>query len=69
MPIEPPRTWSLDSLPLLGISVFTISDTPLDELAQLPFATDRVIHMATAARLPGHSFELLSACLRPHPGR
>jgi hypothetical protein len=59
------RAWSLDGRPLLGISVFTVLDIPLDELLSARFATYRMIHMATAARLLDRGFELLPT--RPAP--
>ncbi len=60
------RAWSLDGQPLLGISVFAVLDIPLDELLSARFATYRIIHLATAARLRDHGFDLLPTGLRPH---
>lgn len=60
------RAWSLDGQPLLGISVFAVLDIPLDELLSARFATYRMIHMPTAARLRDRGFELLPTGLRPH---
>jgi hypothetical protein len=59
------RAWSLDGQPLLGISVFAVLDIPLDELLSARFATYRVIHLPTAARLLDRGFELLPTGLRP----
>jgi hypothetical protein len=60
------RAWSLDGQPLLGISVFAVLDIPLNELLSARFATYRMIHMPTAARLRDRGFELLPTGLRPH---
>jgi hypothetical protein len=60
------RAWSLDGQPLPGISVFAVLDIPLDELLSARFATYRVIHLPSAARLRERGFELLPTGLRPH---
>jgi hypothetical protein len=59
------RAWSLDGQPLLGISVFAVLDIPLDELLSARFATYRMIHMPTAARLRDRGFELLPTGVAP----
>ncbi len=60
------RAWSLDSQPLLGISVFAVLDIPLDELLSARFATYRMIHLPTATLLLDRGFDLLPTGLRPH---
>ena len=53
------RAWSFDGQPLLGISVFAVLDISLGELLSARFATYRMIHLPTAARLLDRGFELL----------
>ena len=60
------RAWSLDGQPLLAISIFAVLGIPLGEPLSARFATYRMIHLPTAARLRDRGFELLPAGLRPH---
>jgi hypothetical protein len=43
------RAWSLDGLPLLGISVFAVLGIALDELLARRFATFRTVCLPTAS--------------------
>jgi hypothetical protein len=45
------RAWSLDGVPLLGISVFAVVDRPLETLLRERFATFRTVHVTTAGHL------------------
>jgi hypothetical protein len=60
------RAWSLDGLPLLGISVFAVVGIALDELLASRFATFRTVYLPTAGQLGGHGFELLATGQAPH---
>jgi len=60
------RAWSLDGVPLLGISVFAVLDLPLDDLLRRRFATFRTIYLPTAGQLDEHGFELLPTGQEPH---
>jgi hypothetical protein len=60
------RAWSLDGIPLLGISVFAVLDLPLDDLLRRRFATFRTIYLPTAGQLNEHGFELLPTGQEPH---
>lgn len=60
------RAWSLDGRPLLGISVFAVLDTPLDQLLSARFATFRTIYLPTVAELSERGFALLPTGRRPH---
>ncbi len=60
------RAWTLDGVPLLGISVFAVLDEPLDRLLQRRFASFRTIYLPTVAQLTEAGFELLPTGLRPH---
>jgi hypothetical protein len=60
------RAWSLDGLPLLGISVFAVLGMPLDVLLRRRFASFRTIYLPTAGELSKHGFELLATAQRPH---
>jgi hypothetical protein len=60
------RAWSLDGVPLLGISVFAVLDLPLDDLLRRRFATFRTIYLPTAGQLNEHGFELLPTGQEPH---
>jgi hypothetical protein len=48
------------------LSATNVLDIPLDELLSARFATYRIIHMPTAARLLDRGFKLLPTGLRPH---
>jgi hypothetical protein len=60
------RAWSLDGVPLLGISVFAVLDLPLDDLLRRRFATFRTIYLPTAGQLNEHGFDLLPTGQQPH---
>jgi hypothetical protein len=60
------RAWSLDGVPLLGISVFAVLDMSLDDLLRRRFASFRSIYLPTAGRLAEYQFELLPTGQRPH---
>jgi hypothetical protein len=60
------RAWSLDGLPLWGVSVFTADVWPLDQLLRERFATFRVVHLPTVGDLRGAGYELLPTGLAPH---
>lgn len=60
------RAWSLDGLPLLGVSVFAVLDVPLEELLRRRFASFRTIYLLTAGQLGESGFDLLPTGLRPH---
>lgn len=60
------RAWSLDGLPLLGISVFAVLGIELDELLARRFATFRAVCMPTAGQLAESGFELLATGQAPH---
>jgi hypothetical protein len=60
------RAWSLDGVPLLGISVFAVLDLSLDDLLRRRFASFRTIYLPTAGRLAEYQFELLPTGQRPH---
>jgi hypothetical protein len=47
------RAWSLDGLPLPGISVFAVLGIALDELLARRFATFRTVYLPTACHLAG----------------
>jgi hypothetical protein len=60
------RAWSLDGLPLLGISVFAVLDMPLEVLLRRRFASFRTVYLPTVGYLDEHGFELLATGQRPH---
>lgn len=60
------RAWSLDGLPLLGISVFAVQGIALDELLARRFATFRTVYLPTAGQLGERGLELLATGLAPH---
>lgn len=60
------RAWSLDAVPLLGISVFAVLGVPLDDLLRRRFATFRTIYLPSAGQLTGQGFELLPTGQAPH---
>ena len=60
------RAWSLDGVPLLGISVFAVLGLSLEVLLRRRFATFRTIYLPTAGDLSDHGFELLATAQRPH---
>jgi hypothetical protein len=60
------RAWSLDGLPLLGISVFAALGIALDELLARRFATFRTVCLPTAGKLGERGFELLATGQAPH---
>jgi hypothetical protein len=60
------RAWSLDGLPLLGISVFAVLGMPLEVLLRRRFARFRAIYLPAAGELSEHGFELLATAQRPH---
>jgi hypothetical protein len=53
------RAWALDGEPLLGISLFAVLDTSLDDLLRRRFTSFRTIYLPTASRLAEYRFELL----------
>jgi hypothetical protein len=56
--------WSLDGVPLLGVSVFADLDGALDQLLRDRFQRFRIVHRLEAAWL--ESFQLLPTFKRPH---
>jgi len=60
------RAWSLDGLPLLGISVFAVPGMALDELLARRFATFRTVYLPTVSKLGERGFELLATGQQPH---
>jgi hypothetical protein len=60
------RAWALDGEPLLGISVFAVLDTSLDDLLRRRFTSFRAIYLPAAGRLTEYRFELLPTGKRPH---
>jgi hypothetical protein len=60
------RAWSLDGLPLLGISVFAVLGITLEELLARRFATFRTVCLPTADQLGERGFELLATGQVPH---
>jgi hypothetical protein len=60
------RAWSLDGLPLLGISVFAVQGIALEELLVRRFATFRTVYLPTAGQLGERGLELLATGLAPH---
>jgi hypothetical protein len=60
------RAWALDGRPLLGISVFAVLDTSLEELLRRRFTSFRAVYLPTAGRLAASDFELLPTGRRPH---
>jgi hypothetical protein len=60
------RAWSLDGLPLLGISVFAVLGMSPEVLLRHRFASFRTIYLPTAGELGMHGFELLATARRPH---
>ncbi|HEU5421253.1 MAG TPA: hypothetical protein VFV41_26445 [Streptosporangiaceae bacterium] len=60
------RAWSLDGVPLLGISVFAVLDMPLEILLRRRFASFRTIYLPTVSHLNERGFELLATGRRPH---
>ena len=60
------RAWSLDGLPLLGISVFAVLGIALEDLLSRRFATFRTVYLPTAGQLSGSGFELLATGQLPH---
>jgi hypothetical protein len=60
------RAWTLDGVPLLGISVFAAFDRPLETPLRERFATFRTVHVTTVVDLVGAGFDLLATPLRPH---
>lgn len=60
------RAWSLDGLPLLGISVFAVLGMALDELLARRFATFRTVYLPAAGHLTDSGFELLATGQAPH---
>ncbi len=60
------RAWSLDGVPLLGISVFALLGMPLEVLLRRRFASFRTIYLSTADELSEDGFEVLATAQRPH---
>jgi hypothetical protein len=60
------RAWSLDGLPLPGISVFAVLGMSLEVLLRRRFASFRTIYLPTAGELGRHGFELLATAQRQH---
>ena len=60
------RAWALDGRPLLGISVFAVLDTPLDDLLRRRFTSFRTVYLPAASRLAECRFDLLPTGQRPH---
>ena len=60
------RAWSLDGKPLLGISVFAALGSSLEDLLRRRFASFRMVHLPTVARLARHGFHLLPTGQHPH---
>ena len=60
------RAWSLDGVPLLGVSVFAVLDRPLEALLRDRFVSFRTVHLCTAGQLRDAGLELLPTGLRPH---
>jgi hypothetical protein len=60
------RAWALDGQPLLGISVFAVLGTSLDDLLRRRFTSFRTIYLPTAGQLGELGFELLATGQRPH---
>lgn len=60
------RAWSLDGLPLLGVSVFAALDQPVEILLQQRFATFRMVYLTSVATIEAAGFDLLPTGLRPH---
>jgi len=60
------RAWSLDGKPLLGISVFAVLGSSIEDLLRRRFASFRTVYLPTVARLAGRGFELLPTGQRPH---
>ena len=60
------RAWSLDGLPLLGISVFAVLGMPLEVLLRRRFASFRTIYLPTSGELGKDGFKLLATAQRPH---
>jgi hypothetical protein len=60
------RAWSLDGLPLLGISVFAVVGLPLEVLLRRRFASFRAVYLPTIGELSEHGFELLATGQQPH---
>lgn len=60
------RAWSLDGVPLWGVSVFAVLHEPLGDLLRRRFATFRTLYLPTVADLVDHGFELLPTGRRPH---
>lgn len=60
------RAWVLDGKPLLGISVFAVLGSPLEDLLRHRFASFRKVYLPTVARLARHGFDLLATGHRPH---
>jgi hypothetical protein len=60
------RAWALDGQPLLGISVFAVIGTSLDDLLRRRFTSFRTVYLPAAGQLGEHGFELLATGQRPH---
>jgi hypothetical protein len=60
------RAWSLDGVPLLGISVFAVLGMPLEVLLRRRFASFRTIYLPTTGELSEVGFVLLATAQRPH---
>jgi hypothetical protein len=59
------RAWSLDGVPLLGVSVFAALDD-VEVLLRTRFATFRTVHLPTAGALRDADLELLPTGRSPH---
>jgi hypothetical protein len=60
------RAWSLDGVPLLGISVFAVLGLSLEVLLRRRFASFRTIYLPTVGQLELRGFELLATAQAPH---
>lgn len=60
------RAWSLDGQPLLGMLVFAVVDTSLDQLLAQRLATFRTVYLPIAGQPRAAGFPLLATGLRPH---
>jgi hypothetical protein len=60
------RAWSLDGVPLLGISVCAVLGMPLEVLLRRRFASFRAVYLPTAGELSERGFGLLATAQSPH---
>lgn len=59
------RAWSLDGVPLTGVSVFAAVEGDVPDLLRQKFSNYRFVHLTTAGAIVG-SFGLLPTGVRPH---